>query len=260
MRFRQVQPRDLRARLQNVGCHAIASIDARRYVALRKQSHEAIAHLRLNLGGGFEIRVPDPRKVRRKLDALGRSAHRHSIVRHDGLHTLGIQPPFGHQPVGRQAAVQRAFGNAIAIRNPPPRHGAKAHQVEVRVLRLQRIERPFDKLDPALQRIFSLKQLEPASNAIIAKFGQHGGHVRVKKRLAAAHADQRQRESEHPLAVKGAEHLSAGMVRHHKNRRHDGNVLAPRRVLDQHGLLEFFKGGAVAHDDLRNGARRAHFQ
>jgi hypothetical protein len=80
--------------------------------------------------------------------------------------------------------MERAFGDAITIRNEAPRNCAKKREIEVRILEFEGIERPLDEIDAAFQRVLSLKKFQAASYAAVAKFGEDGGHVRVEVGLA----------------------------------------------------------------------------
>ncbi len=114
----------------------------------------------------------------------GRFFHRARVIRENGFHALGGQPPFRDEPVGRQAGVERAFCNAVAIGNVSARDRAESHKIKMRVLQIERIERPFDEIDATLQRILALKKFQAAPHAAVVEFREDGGHVRMQIRLA----------------------------------------------------------------------------
>ena len=87
--------------------------------------------------------------------------------------------------------MQRAFGDAVTIRNITPGHSTEANEIEVRVLQVEWIECPFDEFDAALEGVLALKQFQPTANTAIAEFGQHRGHVRMQKRFAGPHGRKR---------------------------------------------------------------------
>ena len=143
---------------------------------------------------------------------------RERIVRENIFHAVGINPPFGDEAVGGQPGVQRAFGDAVAVRNVAPGDGAESHEIEMRVFQFQRIERPFDQANVALQRVLALKEFQAAADALVLVFGQHGGHVRVQEWFSAARAGESQCETHHFVAIECAEDLAAGVMRDYEYR------------------------------------------
>src|ERR1035441_2545537 len=84
----------------------------------------------------------------------------------------------------------------------------------MRVLDLQRVERPLHQVEAAGQRIVALRQLQPSSQPGVAILRQHRQHVRVQVRLAGATAGQRHGETHHRIPVQGPDPLAADAVRH----------------------------------------------
>src|ERR1035437_10366083 len=79
------------------------------------------------------------------------------------------------------------------------RNGTEAADIKVRVLGLQRIERPFDQRNPSRQGVLALHQFQPAANPKIIKLRQHCGHVRMKVWLPIANSWIGQNETSHLL-------------------------------------------------------------
>ena len=79
--------------------------------------------------------------------------------------------------------MQRARGEAIDIRQVPPRNCSEPHKVKVCVFRNERIEGPFDPADSAVEGTLPLEELQASADAAIPIFLQDGRHVGMEKRL-----------------------------------------------------------------------------
>src|SRR5271156_1490016 len=123
--------------------------------------------------------------------------------------------------------MEWALGDTIAIRNIAAHYGAEAHEIEIRVLQLEWIERPLDETDPATQGVLALKEFQAAADAHVLKFRQHCSHVRMEKLLARTNPSQCHRKADQARAVESAENLSASVVRNHEKRDWNGDGLAP---------------------------------
>ncbi len=146
---------------------------------------------------------PEPRLVQRQIDA---GALAPLAVHHGAVHDRRVRDFVRPERAGRGALSSRrttcgaaifqlrhhAIGRrARAARSSIRRrscgvfldHAAQLGEVEVRVHRLHRIERPLDQVVALRQRALALRQLEPVAQAA-AILGQHAGHVRPQHRLA----------------------------------------------------------------------------
>ena len=79
----------------------------------------------------------------------------------DAARRAGAQVPFGHEPVGRCARMQRATGRPVDVLLLFD-HDPELGEVEVCVERLQRVGRPLDQVHAQCERRFSLRELESA--------------------------------------------------------------------------------------------------
>ena len=93
------------------------------------------------------------------------SAMRARVADDAGVRRGRIDPPFGDAAIGRQAAVQRAGGDAVLIADVAAHDRAQPLDVEIGVLEFERIEGPLDQFDAARERVLALAQLQPAADA-----------------------------------------------------------------------------------------------
>src|SRR5580704_15844149 len=188
--FWQTQPGYGSGRFQNVVGGCAAGLKASGDVSLMKQLLELVAGPGLHAGRCCAVFRFDVVESGGQRDGLEVSRCRKRIIRQNVFHAIGINPPFGNEPVGGQARVQRTFGDAVAVRDESLGDGAEADEIKVRVFQFQRIKGPFDQADVALQGILALKKLQAAADALVLVRRQHGGHVRMQERFTAARADQ----------------------------------------------------------------------
>lgn len=80
------------------------------------------------------------------------------------------------------------------------------------VFRFERIEGPLDEADIAAKGFFTLREFELAADAAVAMGWKNGGHVGMEIRRGIAEADVGFGETDHGVAVEGAEDLAAGVV------------------------------------------------
>jgi len=120
----------------------------------------------------------------------------------------------GHdQPIRRHTEVQRARRRAVHIRHVLDHLGAKPVQVEVCVLRHERVEAPEDLLRADRVHPLPLILLESSAQAQVASALPHAEHVRPVYDLAVAHAVHAEDEAEHlAVAVEGARGESADVL------------------------------------------------
>ena len=119
--------------------------------------------------------------------------------RHAPLDVRLADPPLRHQPVGGRALVQHARRLAVDVAVVLLGDDPELAEVEVRVQRLQRVERPLDQVVALGQRPLPLRQLQRPAQAAVAVFGQHAEHVRPLQHLPGLHADDRVDEADHAV-------------------------------------------------------------
>ena len=131
------------------------------------------------------------------------------------------------------------------------RDGTEAADVKVRILGLQRIERPFDQRDASRQGIFPLRQFQSPANPEVAKLRKHRSHVRMEVRPAIANTGIGKNESGHLVPDERAQYLPADLGRHDVHLRGHDVTLAesPHLDLQFDHLLELFDGVAGANCD-----------
>src|SRR5712692_5529435 len=175
-----------------------------------------------------------------------------STLAENFLHSRRPEPPFRHQAVGWQAAVQRAGGDAITIRQVPSHNRAQALQIEVGVFQLQRVEGPFHKLHATLEGVLPLEELQLPPDAAIAMRLQHGRHVRMQVWSGVAHPRQGHREPDQLPARERPQHLPASLRRDDEQRQwHAVNIRpTPNAPLQLEAALKLGQTVAVAHLDF----------
>src|SRR5216684_6072716 len=105
--------------------------------------------------------------------------------------------------------MQRAGRDPIQIGEIFSANRAEAVQIEVRIAKFERIERPLDEADATAQSFFSLKQFQLAANATVAIVGVDPGHVRVEVGHTILQTNQGERISDEALAIKRPKHLTS---------------------------------------------------
>src|SRR5712664_999186 len=161
--------------------------------------------------------------------------------------------PFDQQPVRPQTAMQRTGRDAVQIGLIFPADGAKPVQIEVRVAKLERIERPLNEPDSATQGFGSLKEFQHAANTPVAVFAVHAGHVGVQVRDATLESDDRERETHETIAIERAQHFPARM-RGDDEQRGRLNLqvrFSPNFALQVHATMKFIEAFAFANNNIR---------
>ena len=100
--------------------------------------------------------------------------------------------------------MQRAGGLSILVADIALHDDAEAHDVEVGVFEGQRIECPFNQVQPARQRLIALLQLQLSAYAPVLVVRQHSQHVGVQIRLPFPNGGKRHRKSHLRAAVERA--------------------------------------------------------
>jgi hypothetical protein len=106
--------------------------------------------------------------------------------------------------------------------------------------------------DSAAQRFVALKKFQHPADTAVPVFAAHSGHVRMEIWYATAQANHGKRIAHQLVAIKSAQHLSAGMRRDHK---HGGRLdlqvgFSPDLALELHATMEFIEAFALPHDDF----------
>src|ERR1700682_2418691 len=78
---------------------------------------------------------------------------------------FGGSGPFGEESIGRQAGIERVCPRAVHVDFVCPTGRAQHAQVERRVARLQRVERPYDGIQAHVAGAAALLELEQAADA-----------------------------------------------------------------------------------------------
>jgi hypothetical protein len=158
--------------------------------------------------------------------------------------------PFGHEPVGWEAAVKRARGDPVEIREIAASDCAQTIEIEVGVARLKRIEGPFDKSNTAAECFFALEELEVAAHAAVTIAGSDSSHVGMQERSAVANAGQRKGVADEPVTVESAKCLSAGVCGDHEQCCGlDFKIsFAPNLTLECHASMKLFERFAATDE------------
>ena len=169
-----------------------------------------------------------------------------------GDDTPGVELPVDKESIGGQAAVERAGGDSIEVRNKAARDGAEAVEIEMSVAGFEGIEGPFDVTDAAMEGFVALKEFQKAADATIAIGGEDAGHMRVDVGSVVTKADHAESEADHNVAIECADNLASGAGG--DNERDVGLGLeigfAPDFALDIDAAMEFFKFVALADEDV----------
>src|ERR1700688_1863631 len=108
-----------------------------------------------------------------------------------GHNAWRIEMPFGQQAIGGPAALQRAAGDAVQIRQICSGNRAQTVQVEIGIAEFERIKSPADEANIPAESFISLEKFQHSANAAVAKVGMDAGHVRVQIWNALADAGDR---------------------------------------------------------------------
>ena len=151
--------------------------------------------------------------------------------------------------------MQRTGRKPVKVRVILPADDAEAVQVEMRVLRLQRIKGPSDQPDAPAKGFFALKELQHAADPAVPIGGLHARHVGVQKRhISTSEPRDSQRVANQAVPFKCAQNLTTSMGRHDK---HSGRLdfeclFAPDFPLELHALVKLLNRLALAHHHLRS--------
>ncbi len=102
-----------------------------------QQFAEVLARFGLQARGGFAVLRFQFAQSRGQRNVLRASGCGQRTFGQDIFHAIGVEPPFCDQAIRGQPRVQRAFGDAVAIRNVAAGDGAQAHKIEMRVFQFQ---------------------------------------------------------------------------------------------------------------------------
>jgi hypothetical protein len=160
----------------------------------------------------------------------------------------GLPPeiPCDEGPVAALPDVQRVSHRPVEITLETVDHRAQLADVEPRVPRQQRIERPSHPVDPLVERLRALRELEGGPDAAVPAVGDRGEHVRVHVQAAIVDAGPSEDEPDEPIAVdsaprdvaaggEGSHHLTVQMLAAPRSIDH---VVDPVGVLDGDERLE----------------------
>ena len=169
-----------------------------------------------------------------------------------GDDALCVELPVDEKAISGQAAVERAGGDSIEVRNEAARDGAEAIEIEMSVAGFEGIEGPFDVTDAAMEGFVALKELQETADATIAIGGEDAGHMRVDVRSVVAKADHAESKADHGVAIESADNLASGAGG--DNERDVGLGLevgfAPDFALDIDAAMKFFEFVALADEDV----------
>lgn len=122
--------------------------------------------------------------------------------------------PLDEQAIGGQAGVERAGAKAVQIGEVSAGDRSQAHQIEVGIARLQRIEGPLDDAHPLSESGVALRELEAEADTAVLVSGQNADAMRVHP-IAARHIEG-QRHADQGVAVKGAQHVAGKAAGDHQ--------------------------------------------
>ena len=136
----------------------------------------------------------------------------------------------GHRDdaIGGNAEMERAGGDPIEVVHIRYDPRAQPRHIEMRVARLQRIERPEDARDAASREFGALILFEQSTDAGAAYLTEHGEHVRPMQRTVSVGARQSKHEADQCIVrVKCPHHETADMRGDREERGVDGFAVAP---------------------------------
>src|SRR5690349_5990449 len=133
-----------------------------------------------------------------------------------------------------------------------PRDRAQTRQVQVGILDFQRIESPFQQLNPLLDGVIPLRQFQPPSQAMVAKRVAYGEHVRMQVSMPGAAAGDGKRKAHQLAALESPNGLAADLLADHEHaERHQVHVIKiPDLFLQGNAGLELFHDRTFANGDL----------
>src|SRR6185437_11552437 len=129
----------------------------------------------------------------------------------------------------------------------------------MRVLDFQRIKGPLHEIKAVFHRVVALRQLQPATQAMVAERATDCQHVRVQISVPGAAAGNGKSKAHQITAIESANNLSADFLAHHEHAQ--GNQVnvskIPNLFLQRDAGVEFVYALALADDDL-TGFRHHH--
>ncbi len=146
--------------------------------------------------------------------------------------------------------MEGAGGFAVEVLRVLGDDAAKLGEIEVRIHRLHRVERPLDQVVALRQGAIALCQLQPVAKAA-AILRKHARHVRPHHRLAVFHADDGIGESNHVFTrLEGPQKDGAAVHREdeHRDADHVGCVrVSPDLLFELDDLPVLVDGGQIAN-------------
>jgi hypothetical protein len=160
-------------------------------------------------------------------------------------YTVGAQPPFRIQPIGREASLQRGGGRAIEVGLVAPYYDAETADVQVGVPDFQGIEGPLHEIEATGDGVVALGELETTADAEVAILRKDGEHVRVEVGFAVAVARQGHGEAYDGVSVEGSKNLTADPLRDHEDASWDDVAIAvtPDFELEDDTALKVLEAG-----------------
>ncbi len=146
-----------------------------------------------------------------------------------------------HEAIRGNAVVQGAVRDAVEVGHVLHHASAEPFEIQVRVLRDERVVRPAHVRDPATRELGDLVLLQPPPDAEVPRAPAYGEQMRPVDDFSIAHAGEAEHEAEQFTApVERARHESAD-VREDYQHRHRHRVVqpvSPRFALERAARLE----------------------
>ena len=155
--------------------------------------------------------------------------------------------------------MQMAAGYTIGVGDELADDAAQTSDVEAGVLDFEGIEGPFDGVNALTETMFALLQLQRATDAAIAIFGEHGEKMRMDIRRSGMMSAETERETDETVVVKCAQDVTAGLSGDDEDGDGDevGVRIAPDLALEIEAGFEFGEGIAGTNYKIR-GNRLGH--
>src|SRR6266571_4815997 len=133
-----------------------------------------------------------------------------------------------------------------------PRDRAQPRQVQVGVLDLQRIEGPFQQLNPLLDGVFPLRELQPPSQAMVAKRVAYSEHVRMQVSMPGPAAGNGKGKAHQLVALESSNGLATDFLADHEHAQRDQVhvIKIPDLFLQGDTGFEFFHASTFADGNL----------
>lgn len=219
---------------------------------------ELRGEIALELAGDFRLLAADFRDAVRQRDASLDTRPVKRTLDKKTLNPARLDPPFGHEPVGGQAALEMARRGAVLIVHVAADNSAEPLDVEKSVLKLEWIEGPLNEAEPSRDRVTALFKFHFASQTAVPVSGKHAQHMAMKVILAAwLEAGNAKAKGHHLAGIESAQHLAADFGCHDKEaQRKQLHILkTPDLALQTDNLGELGESGKLVNLNVAGRGR-----